>query len=106
MNMESIGYELINQQIDSDAIESMYYADNKIFYCLEKTVKGDRVSFFNPEFAFEKQHLENADAGKVFTYLQASEKYPEQYQQFLKNGFVFIKIDNSDLSRLVMHIFK
>jgi hypothetical protein len=104
--MESLGYELINQRLDHDQIESAYYTDNQIFYCIEKTAHGEQVSFFNPEFAFEKQRLENADVGKLFTYLKAAEQHPEQHQQFLQKGLVFIKIDNSDLNRLVMHIVK
>lgn len=104
--MESLEYELINQRLDHDQIESAYYANNHIFYCIEKTVQGEQVSFFNPEFAFEKQRLENADAGKVFTYLEAAQRHPEKYQQFLQNGLVFIKIDNADLNRLIRHIFR
>lgn len=104
--MESIEYELISKRIKLSKIQSDYDANNKIYFSIEKTSKGDQVYFFNPEFAFEKQLLINADATKIFTYLKAAEKTPEEYQKFTKDGFVFIKIDNDHLSLFVMHTIK
>lgn len=103
--MGVIEYELVNKRIELSKIQSDYDTNDKIYFSVEKTSKGTQVYFFNPEFAFEKQLLINADATKIFTYLKAAEKFPQEYQKYIQNSFVFIKIDNQHLSIFVMHIF-
>lgn len=106
IKMESIEYELINKRIELPKIQADYRANDKIYFSIDKTSKGDQVHFFNPEFAFEKQLLVNADINKILAYLKAAEKYPQEYQKFIENGFVFIKTDNANLSLFVMHIIR
>lgn len=104
--MEITAFELINYLIDPSRIQLDYYDHDKIYYYLEKTVVGEEVWFYNPEFAFERQHLENADATKVISYLKIKEKYPQQYDLYQREGFLYIRMDTSCLSPLVRHIFK
>lgn len=104
--MESIAYELINNRIELSKIQSDYDANNKIYFRIEKTSKGNQVYFFNPEFAFEKQLLINADTNRVITYLKIAERYPEEYQKFVQDGFVYVSIDNNHLNLFVMHTLK
>jgi hydroxymethylpyrimidine pyrophosphatase-like HAD family hydrolase len=104
--MDLNNYELINQTVDDTEIQTQYYASDKIFYLVERNTKGEHLYFFNPEFAFEKQSLVNADLPKLFEYLKAEEKFPEQYQQFLKDGYVYLKMNSSYLIPFTMHILK
>ncbi len=104
--MGQIAYELINRRVELPEIQSDFYERNQIYYCIEKAADGIQVSFFNPEFAFEKQQIINCDALKVFSYLKAAEKYPEAYQRFGQDGFLFIRTDNANVSLFAMHSFK
>lgn len=104
--MEPIQYELINDRIELTKIRSDFFDNNKAYYTIIKNSKGDQIYFFNPEFSFEKQMVINADINIVLDYLKIQEKHPEQYKQFLQNGFVYIRIDYSHLSIFVMHTMK
>jgi hypothetical protein len=104
--MELTNYELINHEVDPSSIQQDYYGHDKIYYSLERTSDGEAVCFYNPEFAFEKQHLENADATKILSYLKITEKYPQAYEKYLQKGFLYIRMDAAFLSSFVMHIFK
>ena len=100
----AITYTLINEPVSPATIEADYFAENAVYYRIAKTTAGEDVCFFNPEFAFEKQHLENAQASRLFAYLKAAETYPQQYACYQKDGWVFIKLDYAQSSRLVMHL--
>ncbi|MDJ1502564.1 hypothetical protein [Xanthocytophaga agilis] len=101
--MEAITYDLVFDPIDISAIESDFYSNNRIYCNIEKTPDGDHIYVFNPEYAFEKQQIVNADAGRILRYLHIPEKYPELYQKFLQIGHMYIRTDHANISVFLIH---
>ncbi len=104
ISMESINYTLLNKPVKLSKIESDYQTGNSIYFSVEKASGKEHIYFFNPEYAFEKQLLTNADATKAFTYLKAAERFPQEYEKFKEQGFVVIRMDNDLLNIFVRHI--